>query len=149
MSACVRACACVSSTRKREFAHARELEICKRKELAQCSASALDLVRMVVCWWRVPTELHVRVRMTLIDVRPNSELWSDSNDSQTPSNASVASDADAEETVYEDHTNIVRVLQVILQLRELYTTHHSTLETCPLLRFLDVEEDLEAENIVH
>ena len=29
-----------------------------------------------------------------------------------PSDASVASDIDAEETVYEDHLNIVRVLQV-------------------------------------
>jgi len=40
------------------------------------------------------------------------ELWSDSNDSPTPSNASVASDIDADETVYEDHSHIVRVLQV-------------------------------------
>lgn len=60
----------------------------------------------------------------------------------------MASDADAEETVYEDHTNIVRVLQVILQLPGLYATHHSTLETCPLLKFLDVGADLEAENVV-
>ena len=50
--------------------------------------------------------------------------------------------------MYEDHTNIVRVLQVILQLPGLYATHHSTLETCPLLKFLDVGADLEAENVV-
>lgn len=48
------------------------------------------------------------------------ELWSDSNDSAAPSDASVASDVDADETVYEDHSHIVRVLQVPLHA---YTIH--------------------------
>ena len=45
------------------------------------------------------------------EIEDNLELWSGSDDSAMPSDASVASDIDAEETVYEDCTNVVRVLQ--------------------------------------
>lgn len=78
-----------------------------RRTCTECSPSVAHLSRLCVL-----VELRVNAWVTLVDVRRNRELWSDSNDSPTPSNASVASDVEAEETVYEDHTNIVRVLQV-------------------------------------